>query len=101
MILTEIQIDVVEEFTKACTKNSKREIGFKWLEKNLSFTNAKLWILDIKTTSIEIITKNIYTIIDKVEKFLKLVSSKYVLNDLGSYYDLVALTSLVKKENKV
>ena len=81
-------------------KGTKGETDFKWLEKNKSFTDAKLRVLDITTTNIETNTKDIDGIIKKAEKGLKLLSNEYTNKGLDLYYDLAALNPLKEDNNK-
>ena len=81
-------------------KGTNDKAGFKWLEKNMPFINAKLRVLDITTTNIETNTKDIDGIIKKAETGLKLLSSEYTKKGLDLYYDLAALNPLKEDNNK-
>ena len=81
-------------------KGTNGETDFKWLEKNKSFTDTKLRVLDITTTNIQTNTKNIDGVIKKAETGLKLLSNEYTNKGLDLYYDLAALNPLKEKGGK-
>ena len=81
-------------------KGTKGATDFNWIKENKPFADAKLRVLNIKTTSIEANTKNIDNIISKGEKGLKLLSNKYTKKNLDLYYDLAALNPLNKDNNR-